>query len=360
MAQDSKIQWTDHTFNMWRGCTKVAAGCANCYAETQSKRNPAVLGIWGDEGSRVVAAESQWKQVEKWETFARMSPELGRPRVFVASLADVFEDWDKPMVDSMGNQLWAHPAERLGSVGPWHSQQMNAEWIPLTMDDVRRRLFDLIDACPNLDFLLLTKRPENILRMWPVDYGSDIDQATGEAKRPHRKNCWLITSIANQEDADRNIPHLLSCRDLSPVLGVSAEPLVGPVDLMRLNVGDCPRRCALTGTYELDGYRPEGINPPSLDWAIVGGESGKDARPYNIEWVRAIIRQCKAAGVPCFHKQVGAVPREEDAVRRCYWPQGTRFQRAADGMEVVVKLTDPKGGDPSEWPEDLRVREFPR
>lgn len=358
MTEQTKIQWADHTFNSWRGCTKVAAGCTNCYAEATSKRNPRTLGIWGDNGTRVVAAESQWKQVEKWNRDAgvaydrwfahdcrgdKHNPKPHRPRVFVASLADVFEDWKGAMVNSHGDTLMLCPNGHIdGSV--WKetpseiecSSECGEMMLPLTMADVRARLFRLIDDCPNLDFLLVTKRPENIPAMWPVNYGFDVDQSTGAAKAPHRENCWLITSIANQEDADRNIPMIASFdNELCPIIGLSVEPLAGPIKLRSSHL-----------SY--------------LSWVIVGGESGPNARPCNVEWIRDIIRQCKAAGVPCFVKQLGAKPyycdERHDGGMANY---GKLVSCRGDVCQQPV-ITDPKGGDPSEWPEDLRVRQFPK
>src|SRR5262245_49606753 len=119
--ENSKIQWTDHTFNVWRGCEKVSPGCAHCYAETMSRRNPAVLGEWGKHGTRVIASEAMWREPLKWDRQARAAGV--RKRVFCASLADVFED-------------------RPELVAP------------------RERLFRLIEDTPNLDWQLLTKRPE--------------------------------------------------------------------------------------------------------------------------------------------------------------------------------------------------------
>lgn len=127
MAENSKIEWTNHTFNPWRGCQKVSPGCQHCYAETLSKRNPAVLGEWGPNGKRVIASEAHWRLPLKWNKAAKLAGE--RHRVFCASLADVFED-------------------RPELVAP------------------RVRLFHLISETPNLDWLLLTKRPENIRRFW--------------------------------------------------------------------------------------------------------------------------------------------------------------------------------------------------
>lgn len=342
MAENTKIQWCDHTFNPWRGCLKVASGCANCYAEAQSKRNPKVLGIRGSEASgatRVVAASVQWDAVKHWNSGTIQCSQCGgwhndqcsythcdcgaaidqhcfsaRQRVFVASLADVFEDWQGPMVDAHKSKGW------VAGDGSWRfGDQLGAR--PLTMDDVRARLFALIDDCPNLDFMLLTKRPENIRRFWPAPTWTNGNG--GMYCNQSRNNVHLYTSIACQEDADRNIPELLKCRDLAPVLGVSAEPLVGPVDF------GTPDRWAATSERW-------GVNH-----VIVGGESGPNARPCNVEWIRDIVSQCRAAGVACFVKQLGAnvVHSGEDR-----W---------------AIGVQDKKGGDPAEWPDDLRVREMP-
>jgi protein gp37 len=192
MAENSTIEWTTHTFNPWRGCTKVSAGCANCYAETMSGRNPKTLGVWGPNGTRVVAAESYWRQPVKWNKYeaggqcshctvgtptderrwrrancpkCKGTGKPERPRVFCASLADVFEDWRGPMVNSAGLLLYDVDG-RLMELAPGQFFLQARE--PATMDDVRRRLFHLIDATPNLDWLILSKRPENMLNMMPA------------------------------------------------------------------------------------------------------------------------------------------------------------------------------------------------
>lgn len=342
MAENSKIQWTTHTMNPWRGCTKIAPGCQNCYADSMSKRNHKTLGVWGPNGTRVVAAESAWKQPLKWDRLAKEAGE--RHRVFCASLADIFEGWDGPMLDAQGNVKTCH-----------------VSGVPIDMQAVRRRLFDLIDATPNLDWLLVTKRPENIRRMWhgskpKLTTAINHKAGTPEANIWHRPNAWLLTSVSDQATADVMIPHLLQCRDLVPVLGLSCEPLLGPVDLSKI-------------VLRKDGYMPNDLSAklgdwiapltgafvgsPTINWCIVGGESGHGARLYDVAWARSIIRQCKAAGVPVFHKQMGANVFAKNAMSdgfKCFSPFGDGFK---------VHLDDPKGGDMSEWPEDLRVREYP-
>lgn len=344
MAEYSKIQWTHHTFNPWRGCTKVAPGCKNCYADVQAKRNPGTLGIWGDSGTRVVAAESMWREPLKWNRKAEQ--EGVRQRVFCASMADVFEDWQGEMVTHDGRPLLLNPD------GTWCTPGTPQYRNPLLMSDVRRRLFDLIDQTPNLDWLLVTKRPENIVRMWPqVMY--PLDETTFPEKK-YRDNVWLLTSVATQEDANKNIPELLKCRKLCPVLGISAEPLIEKLNLH-------PWLCKY-GNPDNPGGWADSICRPSekLDWVIVGGESGCHARPYDVFWANKVIQQCLAAGVPVFHKQLGAHCLDARTMNErmigpphSNWPCGTEF----DGARVLLK--DSHGGDMNEWPEDLCVRQFP-
>ena len=198
-------------------------------------------------------------------------------------------------------------------------------WNPVTMDDMRRDFFALIDRCQNLDFLLLTKRPENIRRMWPFLWWRGNNGMS--AAPPDRSNVWLLFSASDQESLDAGLPHLLACRDLVPVLGLSLEPLVGPVDLGSAHMKACPH--GGVGKHVCD----------AVDWVIVGGESGPRARPCNVEWIRSVVEQCRAAGVPCFVKQIGA---------------------RAVGEDWVYSCEDVKGGDPLEWPEDLRIRQIPK
>lgn len=255
MAENSSIEWTDHTFNSWIGCTKVHAGCANCYAEADFDKRRG-KAKWGPNGTRVATSPANWAKPLKWnrdaachESFdcnagdhSDACPQNVRPRVFCASLADVFEDWREFLLDHHGDVDGRD------------------------MDDLRRELFGLIDQTPNLDWLLLTKRPENIMRML---YGG------------RRENIWLLTSVSDQATADAMIPALFEARDYSPVLGLSCEPLLGPIDLTP--------------------YLGRG----GIDWVIAGGESGPNARPSSPVWYRHLCDQCEGAGVPFFFKQWG-------------------------------------------------------
>lgn len=332
MAENSKIQWTHHTFNPWRGCTKVSAGCANCYAETLSGRNPKTLGVWGPNGTRVVASEAMWREPVKWSKEAAAAGE--RRRVFCASLADVFEDWQGPMTGSGGTPLYVCSDKASTDNVAWEELPVQDGWqqeSPVRMDDARSRLFGLIGRTRWLDWLLLTKRPENVARMtrdW-IGFGERLPG-----------NVWIGTSVENQAAADERIPHLL--RVPAAVRFLSCEPLLGPIEF-----GD---------RHNLHG---------GIHWGIIGGESGPDSRVCRVEWVRDIARQFDDAAVSVFVKQLGVnvtttLPDGEA------WPGHTgptsRVQFSGDGFGNyhVSGLTDKKGGDPAEWPADLRVRELPQ
>ena len=318
MGKKTKIEWCDATFSPWRGCQKVSKSCENCYADAFSHRNPKLLGVFGTEaqgGTRVVASDDMWQQPLKWNA-KRTS------RVFCASIADVFDDWSGPMLNHKGEHLWNTDQRNV-----WRGAKCSY-FKPVTMTDVRRRLFDLIDATPNLTWQLLTKRPENIRRML---FGSIPKLATAlkhevgtpEANIWHRPNCWLGTTVENQECADKRVPELLKCSDMAPVLFLSMEPLLGPVDMENVNHN------YQGGGYMIDAVKGlHGVSSgPHINWIIVGCESGAHRRETKIEWVIDLRDQCKAAGVAFFVKQ----------------------------LEIDGKVT----ADINQFPEDLRIQEFP-
>lgn len=362
MAESSKIQWTDATFNPWRGCTKISAGCANCYAETMSGRNQKTLGVWGPNGTRVVASESMWREPIKWNRLASEgklpdgtpNTDGHRPRVFCASLADVFEDWNGPMADSNGEKIiadrWGNPIKSGGLV-PGDR--------PLTMQDVRQRLFDLIDQTPHLGWLVLTKRPQNIAKMMPQSR-SPLVEFCDDGPVGIRRNLWLGTSVEDQKNADERIPHLL--RVPAVVRFLSMEPLIGPVDLSEWLY-------TIEVQHDGDGNTQEVPCKPPLDWVIVGGESGSGARPMNLSWARSVVSDCQKAGVPVFVKQLGACPvttqwddcRPSNPHEVPWTHRDERANRSTGRSLPIVKagFADKKGGDIAEFPSDLRVRQFP-
>lgn len=225
MAKYSNIEWTHHTFNPWWGCTKVSPACAHCYAETWSLRFGSKL--WGREAERRFFGENHWREPLRWNAEARTSGI--RARVFCASMADVFE----PRAD----------------LNPW-----------------REKLWLLIEQTPHLDWLLLTKRPGQIKRLYPW-------------ARSARKNVWLGTTAENQRWADRRIERLIDI-DAS-VRFLSCEPLLSSIDLQK--------------------WLKQGL----ISWVIAGGESGVNARPTHPNWVRSIRDQCNEYYVPFHFKQWG-------------------------------------------------------
>ncbi len=376
MAENSNIAWTDHTFNGWIGCSKVHSGCTHCYAEEQ-QANRYKRVVWGPHGTRSLTSDANWNKPRKWNREANGSgqfecPKCGdvfttattatrcnceecgvacvgvpktRQRVFCGSLCDVFEDWSGPIVNSKGNTL-CHAI-----MGDRWVEAVDKDSEAIDLSDVRRRLFGLIDETPNLDWLLLTKRPENIRRMWTIPInGKD----PGGDEYLLRDNVWIGTSVSDQETADKAIPELLKCRDLAPVLFLSVEPLLGPVDLSDF-------------LFERDADGNLTNDPRDGIWVIVGGESGPNARRCDIAWIADIVDQC--AGVcPVFVKQLGSACCCDDNAGHG-WPFGTMFRGGSQTPEhppqaefarpAWPQLTHAKGGDPYEWPVHLRVQDFP-
>jgi protein gp37 len=323
MSKTTGISWTDSTWNPWRGCTKISEGCQHCYAETLSGRDPGTLGVWGPNGTRVVAAESYWKQPAKWAKAAAGKRHL----VFCASLADVFEDWAGPMDSTDGRMLVRPYLDRENVPHNWQMEFKDTfhedpqGWKPVTMNDVRRRVFAVMESTPELTWLVLTKRPENIRRMVPPAWLENWPA-----------NVWPGTTTENQERADERIPHLLKIP--AAVRWLSVEPQIGPVDVS-------PHLVSKRGYFgKVDSLECGGKvyqKRPGIDWVITGGESGHGARPFQVEWARSLRDQCKAAGVAFFHKQHG--------------------DHAFDGGELIQ--LGKAGKLPAEWSPDLRVQEFP-
>lgn len=254
MAENSNIEWTDHTFNPWIGCQKVGPGCDHCYAETWDARGlQGAATRWGPDADRTRTGAANWNKPRTWD---RKAKETGRrARVFCASLADVFDN----------------------------HKSILPEW--------RRDLWRLIAETPNLDWLMLTKRPGNILKMLPDDWGNRY------------ANVWLGCTVVNQEEADRDIPKLLVIP--AKVRFLSMEPLLGPVALNNIRLPNGDWLNAFTGEIHDPGTGCIVSEGYGLDWIIAGGESGHHARPLDPDWVRSLRDQCVAAAVPYLFKQWG-------------------------------------------------------
>lgn len=313
MGQTS-IEWTDKTWNPIVGCSMVSPGCANCYAETMSKRLAAMaradIALAKDPGRKeaylhVLNDKGRWNgHVE--QVPAALTDPLGwrKPcRVFVNSMSDLF-----------------HPD------------------VPFDYID---RVFAVMQLCPQHTFQILTKRPERMaeylcghgMALWVdvakcqimgtmPDQGATVDVYVGEDfEHGYLSNVQLGTSVEDQQRADERVPHLLRCP--AAVRFLSCEPLLGDINLRRvgksLRGDDIDALAAWRGTYQYkarnDSECSLGVNWSSggnrIDWVIVGGESGPGARPMRLAWARGIRDQCVAAGVPFFFKQWGEYGPEQ-------------------------------------------------
>lgn len=315
----TNIEWCDYTFNPWRGCTKVSAGCANCYAESSSKRNPSIFGTWGKDGVRVIASAESWNKPSKWNAAASRSGQ--RKKVFCASMAEVFED--RPDLDE-----------------------------PLAL------LLYTIHSTPNLDWLLLSKRPELVMKRLhdvsamkgPSPFHADGAELANQWRcGSFMPNVWLGASIENNEQMHRidslaKVPARLKF--------LSCEPLLESLDFS-------------DGAHNKnDDGQTMWSRLSFVHWIIAGGESGRRARPCDIGWIRKIISDCRAFGLPIFVKQLGARPQisgEFGAIALNAKKDKSRITIGAKRIALTtpLMLKDAKGGDPDEWPEDLRIREFP-
>lgn len=254
MAEQTGIEWCDSTFNPWWGCTKISRACDNCYAAVLDKRTGG--NNWEGKNRRRTGVKN-WNFLLRWQKQApKFFDEHGRNRrVFTASMADIFDN------------------------------QVPTEW--------RDDFWDYVRQCPDLIFLILTKRPQNIEKMKP-EFWDDI-----------KGHIWLGTTVENQEVANRNIPHLVKHDCAARFL--SCEPLVGQVDL------EWP-----------DSFYPDGVptccsgkdcgchgmptEPPlihNIDWVITGGETGPGSRNADPAWYRMLRDQCAHWKTPFLFKQWG-------------------------------------------------------
>lgn len=319
MGTDSSIEWLGEggiTSSPWEGCTKVHAGCAHCYAEGRNSRFSGGAN-WGKGAPRRVA-KGFWTEVPR---HARKLAAQGKRGSLFMSICDPLdpEVWDEPRApNGCADRSTAHDMLRV---------------LRATMGVIR--------------WLLLTKRPG----MWkwiPEDV---------------RAHTWLLYSASDQKTLEAGVGDLLAAEGFAG-LGLSLEPLLGPVDLRRYMwpvharwpAGfDTPEAARAAGA-EVTMHRQALVSAHArfLDWVIVGGESGHGARPYDLAWPRSIIAQCRDAGVSVFHKQLGARPVDSAGVVQC-------AGLALDQGPLVrpLRIADKKGGDCSWWPADLRVREWP-
>jgi protein gp37 len=343
------IEWTEKSWNPVRGCSVISAGCTHCYAMRVAHR-------FSGPGGRYEGLTRARKSLGPvWTGDVRFVPEkLAEPlswraptRIFVNSMSDLFHEG--------------------------------------VSDEQIAAVFGVMAAAPRHTFQVLTKRPERARAWfaWIADQGEELLAAVGEeppggspipaacasflpmvtggnvadssewlgrdAWRAAMRapwalpNVWLGASVEDQKTADERIPILLELP--AAVRWVSYEPALGSVDWKNIASARDEMMLPLAGLTWSIGSPPRVVRThPKLDWIVVGGESGPGARPFDVAWARSTVEQCRAAGVPVFVKQLGACPHWSYAPPPPQWTERRR---------------DRKGGEPSEWPEDLRVREYP-
>jgi protein gp37 len=346
MSSDSRIEWTDATWNVVSGCTRASAGCDHCYAVGMTTRL---------EGMSKSAAGNATQRAVLARKYAGLTVINGKgDRHFNGQVRTHEEDLTIPLGWKKSQRIFVNSMSDL-----FHKD------VPFDFID---KVFAVMALTPQHTYQILTKRPErmaeylntkdspldkdrwDIVSEWGVRIGRIIWDARGSDERNYYNmaggtkghdfsnrrvppgwplpNVWLGASVENQQAADERIPHLLKVP--AAVRFLSCEPLLGPVDVRS---GLIEQRVHPAGNWS-ENVRSQ------INWVIVGGESGPGARPFVLGWGKEIVRQCKAAGVPVFVKQIGAHPTNREGVRH--------------------SAKDSKGGDWLEWPEELRVREFPK
>lgn len=403
---DSSIEWTDKTWQVTAGCTKVSPGCKHCYAETMAGRL-AAMAVADEEKGRNPGRKAPYKLV------VHNKPGRGRGGYGPKS------GWNNKVVTLPHNLTiplgWKNPSMIF----------VNSE-SDLFHEDVPFEFIDKVCAvmalCPQHKFQMLTKRVERMAQYFDRFTGQEFDGTVGNPPTPrfsaeymasrhyridqqiaelaweafpversrtaaHRlldakldwklplPNVWLGTSVENQEQADERIPHLLQCP--AAVRFLSCEPLLGPVNLTQIGgtaclasagacCGDRPwldslrgiQGCRRAGAY---GFPLRNQMPRGIDWVIVGGESGPGARPMHPDWARSIRDQCQAAGVAFFFKQWGehapfaALPADTK-IRGHTWDNGGSFTSVARvGKKAAGRLLD--GREWNEMPTPAAVKE---
>lgn len=337
MGEITTIGWTDHTWNPWIGCAKVSPGCKHCYAEHETYARVSRgrgLELWGADAARHITTSTQ-NNPRTWADKARAAGV--RRRVFCLSLGDFFED---------------RPELRAPRAAAYRTMVLTGA---------------------SLDYLVLTKRPENAGRLLRQAHADGLPDTDGGPV--WRDNIVLGATAEDQACLDERLPHLLAAGAKRTFL--SCEPLLAPLDLTRAlfrcgaaNDGECskawcpqlrdgePRRSGRHCPIDDWDAAEEGETPARVNWVIVGGESERKAgtaRVFDLAWARSIVKQCKAADVPVFVKQMGANAIDSEAET---WSEDGRF--VVGTHTARVPLLHPKGEDITEWPVELRVQQMLR
>lgn len=329
----SKIEWTNKTWNPTVGCSKVSAGCQNCYAikdqyrmakNPNSKISSVSSGLTEKRGNRL-----EWTGQVKFLP-ARLEQPLHwcKPRmVFVNSQSDLFHE---SITDEELDQIFAVMA-----LTPQHTYQV-----------LTKRPKRMYDYCKSLGKHNTEDRlSKAIAKINPN--GSAWYEMRGGWCLP---NLWLGVTVENQQTANERIPLLLQTP--AAIRFLSCEPLLERVDLRQVGQG-AEIWDSLNGQFLKDDYSLDVC--PTLDWVIVGGESGHNARPCDIDWIESIVTQCVEANISCFVKQLGS-----NAVAQKEWAVINGASLSMVGSKYSLPNITGKGSNPDEWPASLRVRQFPK
>jgi len=312
----TSIEWTDYTWNPIRArlkgqgpkvhagtfCTRISPGCTHCYASTINKRF----------GNGLEYTVPNLETVEFFIDEKILEEPLRRKkptRIFVGDMFDLFHE-------AIPNELIARVLN-VCEQASWHT------------------------------FQLLTKRASRMLSFCYRNIDSRQDFPP--------RNVWFGVSVEDQQRADERIPLLLQTP--AAVRWLSVEPMLEAVDLRKVQHPNANSANALDGIFKADGFNY--CTSPLIDWVICGGESGPGARPFNLAWAESLLEQCRAAGVPFFMKQMGSNPLLHRQTSHHEERPGFKFSFRSMEFSQNISLQDRKGGDPEEWPEHLRVREFP-
>lgn len=303
--QTTSIEWADWTWNPVRGCSRISSGCVNCYAELDMARkneNPKVPGCHGYSDFRIVDG----KREAHW---------TGKVELIESKLLEPLS-WRRKAL-RFAQEHGHKPRVFVNSMSDLFHERLPAEAID--------RVFAVMALCPEMDFLCLTKRADRM-----AEYFSAVPPTW----------IWLGVSVEDQKRADERIPHLR--RTPAAVRFLSVEPMLEEIDITpHIFCVECAE-----GRTDQTHHRGDPCTRQGINWVICGGESGAHARPFDLAWARSLRDQCKAAGVKYFMKQLGSNPMVSTDL--LVYP----FARQ--------DIKDKKGGDPAEWPTDLRVQDVPK
>lgn len=308
MSANTTIEWCDHTFNPWEGCTKVSPGCDNCFAEARNRRFGKGVAInWGPGALRRRTGDENWKLAKRWNSASESGWFMECVHCGWRGLSNLSHDCGH--CDKENTLIRARPRVFCGSLCDVFDNEVPAEW--------RQELFELIRATPHLDWLLLTKRIGNAKSMIEaalcnMDIGYAMDFTSWPFPRPF-PNVWLGATFVSQSEYDRDIHKLLAVPAARRFLSI--EPMLSPIKLTSKGVipadDEGPIRFGYMvgpddGKSVLYPTREEALHKSGLHWVICGGESGQHARPMHPNWARFLRDQCISAEVPFFFKQWGS------------------------------------------------------